>query len=354
MRTSFSELQTQASSLQSELQSKNDQMTALSEEKEKLKESLTQLSSEKSSSIEELESRHKEEVKKLKLEIRQAKKMAAQSEEEWKTKLEELLVASNVEHERLVQENLAKSSEVSEMNTLKQQLADLQSQQELLKSSSESGLAERDRERETNLSRISQLELQLSQTQEHCEKQVAEIKKKAETRLAAMKRQCEEKLQEKGSEFDSWLLEMQLELERKYSQEKAQLSAEGVSISKQHEQQLRNVEERYSFEISDLKRALNVSRSELQEAKDRLLGEGEKFSKLERQLVELQSSHQVEIDALKSQHQQEMVEHTAQYSGAGLEAESLRQQHEEEKQELLEQLRATEENLSSQQNSITR
>ena len=329
-------------------------MAALSQEKDKLQESLTHLSAEQSSSIEGLESKHLEEVKKLKSEIRQAKKMASRTEEEWKAKLEELLVGSNLEHEKLTQENLARSSELSEMNTLKQQLADLLSQHQLLKSSSETGLAERDRERDTNLSRISQLELQLSQTQEHCEKQVAVIRKKAETRLEAMKRQCEENLQEKSSEFDSRLLEMQLELERKYSQEKAQLSAEGTSVTKQHKQQLRNVEEQYSFEISDLKRALNASRSELQEAKDRLLAEVEKFSKLDRQLAELQSSHQVEIDALKSQHQQEMVEHTAQYVGAGLEAESLRQQHVREKEELLERLRATEENLSSQQNNITR
>ena len=75
------------------------------------------MSAEQSSSIEGLESKHLEEVKKLKSEIRQAKKMAARTEEEWKTKLEELLVASNLEHEKLTQENLARSSELSEMNT---------------------------------------------------------------------------------------------------------------------------------------------------------------------------------------------------------------------------------------------
>ena len=48
---------------------------ALSQEKDKLQESLTHLFAEQSSSIEGLESKHMEEVKKLKSEIRQAMKM---------------------------------------------------------------------------------------------------------------------------------------------------------------------------------------------------------------------------------------------------------------------------------------
>ncbi len=160
-------------------------------------------------------------------------------------------------------------------------------------------------------------------------------------------------LQENSSSFDSRLLELQLELEQKYSVEKAQLSTQGVSVAKQHEQELRNVEERYSFEIADLKRVLNSSRSELQEAKDRLLGEEDKFSKLEKHLLALQDSHRVEVDAIRSQHQQEIVEHTS--KGTGL--ESLQQQHEVEKQELVGRLQILEderEKLSGQKSNITR
>ncbi len=161
-------------------------------------------------------------------------------------------------------------------------------------------------------------------------------------------------MQENNSSFDSRLLELQLELEQKYSVEKAELSTQGVSVAKQHDQEIRNVEERYSFEIADLKRVLNSTRSELQEAKDRLLGEEDKFSKLEKQLLELQNSHRVEVDAIRSQHQQEIVEHTS--KGMGLES-LQQQQHEAEKQELVGRLQALEEErqkLSSQKSNITR
>ena len=196
--------------------------------------------------------------------------------------------------------------QASNLIDLQQQVARVQSQYDQLKSDLEKSRSEEHQERDSRLTQISELERKLSMVQEECAVRIAEVEKNAETRVSSLKQKLQKKLEDKQKDIDSQLLQVQLELEQKYAQEKAELLANQHMLKDGHEQELRNVEERYSFEIADLKRTLKSMRAESQEARDNHLAESEKASRFEKQLLELQAGHQLELEALKAEHQQEL------------------------------------------------
>ena len=299
--------------LRDELQKTTEALETLSVEKQKLEQSLADLTQHKDKELESLKIKHKEEIDELKEEVREAESVTERADEEWKTKFEEMVVTVNLEREKLIQEHNQKSSEtLSHESSMAQQVKELHSQCDRFKSDLESVAKERMQEQDTSATKVGELELQMSNLQEQMKQRVIEVERKAEERVALMKKQCQTKLKEKNSQVDSQMQQVQLELERKYSQEKAALLAKHDTLLESHNREMKNTEERYSYEIDDLKRTLNSMRAEVQEAKDNQLAESERSSKMEQQLLELQAAHQLEIDAINSSHQQELFEQRSQ------------------------------------------
>lgn len=284
----------------------------LASEKQNLQTELEKLNKERvefEAKVEAARDDQKREVKTLKRQVKEAERSTERNETEWRAKLEEMLVKVNMEREKMLEEHHAQCREYSSREkALEERLTVAQGSYEQL----EREASEKREAHGSNAARISELELQLSQLQEQHEAKMADMEKKAEAKIAALKEQFQDKLRSTKSKVDSSVLEIQLELEQKYEKEKAEMASRHEELTQSHERKLRDAQDIHTRQLAEMKKTLKSMRAETQTAKDNLLTESEKSAKLEQQLVELQLGHQVEIEALKSQHGQELVEQAAQ------------------------------------------
>ena len=70
-------------------------------------------------------------------------------------------------------------------------------------------------------------------------------------------------------------------------------------------EELSLAEQQYSSSMASMRKALNAAKAEAQAARDSALAEGDKMKRLEEQLVQLQHGHEVEMEAVRRQVEQE-------------------------------------------------
>ena len=291
--------------LQGDLKKHQHQLEAATQQssakEEKLLSELSSLQAAKAEveqKLSELDDQHFVEVNALQKKLRSAEKRQHRTEEEWRTKLEEMLYTLNTEKTQLVEDHHNEMKQCLEKEaTLTARLQELSIQTEQLQQQLAVAEKESTGEKQHRDSRISELESLVSITQEKNEQSIASVKKKAESQLRTAMENYQAALQEKEVEMQQRLAEQRQQI----LEESAKMATRSEELLSTQREELTLAEQQHSSSMASMKKALNAAKSETQAARDKALAEGEKMKKLKDQLIQLQRGHEVEMEAVRGQ-----------------------------------------------------
>ena len=278
----------------------------------------------------------------LRREVEEAEQLCLTTEEEWKGRLDKVLVEVNLEREKLIQEHKRRTQEVlAQVQTLQEQLSVCQGDRDDARGQLES------LRREGGQKTTSDLEVQRSL--EESKAKLEEVNTIAEARVALVVNQCQVELaakdrllEEQSARHKEELMTRERKMEQRLLEEQARaeelrerLTEEMDRKQAELDHQAKLVQDAGLCDLAGLTQLLAEARGEAQLVKVALATEEEKSFKLQERLADLRSRQEGDMDALKQYNKQQLsvrvAEKTAELRGQYEEAISaLEERHSEE------------------------
>ena len=197
------------------------------------------------------------EVNALQKKLRSAEKKQNRTDEEWRTKLEEMLWTMNTERGKLVEDHSQEMKMRAEREaSLGTRLKELTIQTEQLQQQLALIEEEKNREKQRGDVRISELESHSSKTQENTEQVIASVKKEAQNQLRSVMKEHQAALQEKELEIEQRLAEQRQQI----MEESAKLAAKSEGLVSSHQEELSLAEQQYREKLKQQKPSLYLKR----------------------------------------------------------------------------------------------
>ena len=242
------------------------------------------------------------EVNALQKKLRSAEKKQNRTDEEWRTKLEEMLWTMNTERGKLVEDHSQEMKMRAEREeSLGTRLKELTIQTEQLQQQLALIEEEKNREKQRGDVRISELESHSSKTQENTEQVIASVKKEAQNQLRSVMKEHQAALQEKELEIEQRLAEQRQQIMEEANKLQSDLSETQQQLALIEEEKNRE-KQRGDVRISELE----SHSSKTQENTEQVIASVKKEA--QNQLRSVMKEHQAALQEKELEIEQRLAE----------------------------------------------